>query len=54
MKSIHLSDSELTTLGRVVEAYAAGDDEAPVVRSIAAKLAEATDDDITEATRLIG
>ena len=53
MKNIHLDDRDIQTLSKALKAYAAtGENEA--VERILAKVAEATDDEITEATLLIG
>jgi hypothetical protein len=53
MKNIHLDDRDIQTLSKALKAYAAtGETEA--VERILAKVAEATDDEITEATLLIG
>ena len=53
MKNIHLDDRDIETLRVALKQYAdSGESEA--VDRILDKIAEATDDEITEATLLIG
>jgi N-acetylglucosamine kinase-like BadF-type ATPase len=53
MKNVHLDDRDIATLSKALKQYAeSGESEA--VERILAKIAEATDDEITEATLLIG
>lgn len=53
MKNIHLDDRDIETLSKALKQYAeSGESEA--VDRILGKIAEATDDEITEATLLIG
>ena len=53
MKNIHLDDRDIETLSKALKLYAETGESAAVER-IFAKIAEATDDEITEATLLIG
>jgi uncharacterized protein HemY len=53
MKNVHLDDRDIETLRVALKQYAdSGESEA--VDRILDKIAEATDDEITEATLLIG
>jgi hypothetical protein len=59
MRSIHLDDAELTMLRSAVHMYvdSFGHNEADVVeraKALMAKLNQAGDDDVTDATQLIG
>lgn len=53
MKSIHLDNQDIETVSKALKQYAESG-EAEAVERILGRIAEATDDEITEARLLIG